>query len=113
MMFCINTRSKKNYKLNIYSQTFFSKFIGLSLSIKILSIVSLNAWWIIRGIIFANSLEDNSKQGFVLHSISQTWNLLSIIKSYPKISKQCCLLFGLIFFLLIIMNNWLILLFLP
>ena len=45
----------------------------------------LNALSITLGNILASNEHDNSKQGLVLHSISQTLKFSSIIKSSPNI----------------------------
>jgi len=58
------------------------------------SIVNLKASSSILGINFFNILLDYSRQGFVLTSMSQGCPVSSIIKSYPKISKENLRLFS-------------------
>jgi hypothetical protein len=58
------------------------------------SMATLNAFYIIFGIILANKGLDNYKQGLLLTSISQVSNYSSIIKSNPKTSNVNYLFFA-------------------
>lgn len=61
--------------------------------------VSLKASSNILGRIISNIGLDSSRQGLVFTSMSHTFKSASIMKSKPKISKQCFLFILLIFFL--------------
>ena len=68
---------------------------------KIWSIVSLKRSSSMRGSSFWRRRDDSSRQGFVLTSMSQTLQSLSIKQSNPNSSKQCLRRLGLIFFFIV------------